>query len=77
MSFCLMFEVDTHGLATSKLHGSHDSFAQNMKIGSFRVGSEVASSGIAALSLVGTCTYDSAKRVEDTDMVTRPTELPR
>ena len=40
------------------------------------VSSEIASSGIAALSFVGNCTYDCAKRVENADMVTRPTDLP-
>ena len=74
--FGLVYEVDTNSCITLKLYGSHDSFAKNMEIQSLCVWSELASSSIATLSFVGTCTDDSAKRVEDAEVITRPTELP-
>jgi len=73
MKVGLVREVDADRLVTFELDGSNGSFAQDVEVGSLSVGGKVASSSIASLSLVWTCTNDRAKCVEDADVVAGPT----
>jgi len=75
VGFGLVCEVDADSLVTFQLYRSHGSFAQNMQIWSVCIRGKPASSSIASLSLVGTCTSDRAERVENTDVVARPAEM--
>ena len=74
VGFGLVCEVDADSLVAFQLHRGHGSFAQNMQVRSVCVRGKPPSGRIASLALVGTCTSDRAERIEDTDVVARPTE---
>ena len=70
-----MREVNADGGVPFELDRKNRCLAQNVQIGPLSVVGEVPPGGIASLALVRTCSSDTAERVEDANVITRPTGL--
>lgn len=70
-----MREVDADCGVPVEFDGKDRCLAQDMQIRPLSVIGEVASGCIASFALVRACSSDTAERVEDANVVTRPAEL--